>query len=148
MAAPKNPALTHRMRPPDVGRATGGAHRRAVHVEVVVAVYLISSATFGDVSIHCCAMPSSTKRNRHQVLPAIGSEGIASADSCQVAADCRRYPVAGQCRLPWTSRMASLECCQFVGPGCAVGRMGRCIQTPSEPLIDTERWSRGLRDHV
>ena len=25
MAAPKNPALTHRMRPPDVGRAAGDA---------------------------------------------------------------------------------------------------------------------------
>ncbi len=29
MAAPKKPALAHRMRPPDVGRAAAGAHRRA-----------------------------------------------------------------------------------------------------------------------
>lgn len=29
MAAPNNPALTHRMWPPDVGRAAGGAHHRA-----------------------------------------------------------------------------------------------------------------------
>ena len=29
MAAPKNPALTHRMRPPDVDCAAGGAHHRA-----------------------------------------------------------------------------------------------------------------------
>ena len=29
MAAPKKPALAHRMRPPDVGRPAAGAHRRA-----------------------------------------------------------------------------------------------------------------------
>ena len=29
MAVPKNPALAHRMRPPDVGRAAAGTHHRA-----------------------------------------------------------------------------------------------------------------------
>ena len=31
MAAPKNPALAHRARPPDVGRAAGGADDRIDH---------------------------------------------------------------------------------------------------------------------
>ena len=34
MAAPKNPALTHRMRPPDVGRAAGHVAANVQDIEV------------------------------------------------------------------------------------------------------------------
>ncbi len=40
MAAPKKPALAHRMRPPDVGRAAAGAHRRARLEDVDLGVAL------------------------------------------------------------------------------------------------------------
>lgn len=50
MAAPKNPALTQRMRPPDVGRAAGDAHHRTRLEHVDIRIEHAESDRAGDTA--------------------------------------------------------------------------------------------------